>query len=98
MLDHMVDALCRIHQSKDGFPQFRAGNPHAADAKERWTELCTKWDAKLDSMENNNKIAAFWQHIYNTGKDIINSELATYIEDGCNFIIPKIHVMQHFQE
>jgi hypothetical protein len=97
-LDLMDNALRRFHDSKDVFQQFRAGKRLAAEAKERRTELCAERDAELNSVENKKKTAAFRQRIHDTWKDIIDAEMAEYIEDGCDFNFPKIHLMQHFRE
>jgi hypothetical protein len=46
---------------------------------------------------NKKKTAAFRQHIRDTWKDIMYAEMAEYIEDGCDFNFPKIHLMQHLR-
>ncbi|KAF8247426.1 hypothetical protein K440DRAFT_643845 [Wilcoxina mikolae CBS 423.85] len=60
-LDLMDNYLCRFHDSKDVFQQFRAGTRLAAEAKQRRMELCAEQDAKLE--ENKSNTAAFGQRI-----------------------------------
>jgi hypothetical protein len=60
--------------------------------------LCAERDAELNSVENKKTTAAFRQRIHDTWKDIIDAEMAEYIDDGCDFNFPKIHLMQHFRE
>ena len=76
MLDLMDDTLHRFHNLKDVGQQFRAGKWLAAEDKERHTELCTEWDAMLNSAKNKKKTAGFGQCIHNTWTDIINTEMA----------------------
>jgi hypothetical protein len=60
--------------------------------------LCAERDAELNSVEHMKKIASFRQRIHDTWQNIIDAEIAEYIEDGCDFNFPNIHRMQHFRE
>ena len=95
-LNLMEDALRHFHHTKWVFLQYRAGKRLTAEARDKCIKLCAERDTELKA--NQNKSAAHRQRIRDAWKDIIDSGLAKFIEEGSDFNFPKIHQMQHFRE